>query len=159
MALRIVTICGPVVAAKPRVGALQREQRELDVAGELQLLARARQDLLDFSEGPVVAIARQILILLLQRLALRLCVRELALELDDLRVDGLHGTRGLIGLGAQSGGLRVARLQALRELRVALIELAVEHEAAHARHHHDDHQHQPHSAVPAPPPRCFGCDS
>ena len=119
---------------------MQREERKLGVAGQLQLLARRRQHLLDFGKGPVVAVARQIVVLLLQRLLRRLCVRELALQLRELRVDVMDGRERLVRLPAQFGRLRVDSLLTSGHARVEPIDLAIERIDAHtgrARHEHD----------------------
>ena len=111
---------------KPGIGALQREERELDVAGQLQLLARARQDLFDlrhassrrgcWRDPDIAAAAPGFARVASESLPWNwmICV--------SMRLDRAGC---LVGLGAQIGrlGMRVACEQALRELRVALVEL------------------------------------
>ena len=67
--------------AQARLGELQREQRSAHVAGELQLLLRDGEHLLDLGELPLVAVARQLLVERLERELLALRLGEPGLEL------------------------------------------------------------------------------
>jgi hypothetical protein len=142
---------GALRRREARVGILQRDQRELRVAGQLQLLARARQHLVDFLEHPRVAVARQVLVLLLQRLLGALRVGELAVELRELRVDLVRARERLFGLRPQLGRLRVERLLACDERSVEPVDFAVQRIAADARRaaEHDDDEPQRRAAAAA----------
>ncbi|ABA48339.1 hypothetical protein BURPS1710b_1230 [Burkholderia pseudomallei 1710b] len=128
---------------EPRIGVLQRDQRELRVAREQQLLARARQHLTDFLDHPRVAVARQILILLLQRGLRGLRVGELAFELRQLRIGLAHARERLFGLRAELGRLRVERLLPLGRVLIEAVDLAVQRIAADARRGRDHDDHEP----------------
>ena len=78
--------CGRSSRCSLRVGELQRDQRRRHVAGELQLLARDQQHLLDLGQRDLVARRREIAVERLQRRLLRLRFGEPRLEQRDLRL-------------------------------------------------------------------------
>ena len=75
----------PVDALQAAVRGLQREQRRLDVARELQLLRGNRERLLDLGQCPFVAGSRQLLVQRLERDLLILRFGEPAFERGHLR--------------------------------------------------------------------------
>ena len=77
------------------VGDLQRRQRAADVAGELQLLAREQQHLLDLGQRPFVARRRKLAVQRLERRLLRLRFAEAVFEQRDL---GLRVAQVLLGV-------------------------------------------------------------
>ena len=79
-ARRSGTNCGRSSRCELGVGELQRGQRGRHVAGELQLLARDQQHLLDFGERDLVARWRQVAVERLERGLLRLRFGDARLE-------------------------------------------------------------------------------
>jgi hypothetical protein len=134
---------GTVRRSQTRVGTLQREQRELRITRQFQLLARAREHLRHFGEGPVVAIAREVGVLLLQRLLGLLRIGQLAFELRHLRIDPMHGRHRLVGLHGECSGLRVVGLLALGQLLIETDDLAIERNAAGHGCTSNDHDDKP----------------
>jgi len=78
-----------------RVRRLQRDQRPLDVAGQLQLLAGDQQHLLDLGQRDFVAGRGEIAVQRLERRLLRLRFGEALLEQRDLRLRVAQVGRGL----------------------------------------------------------------
>ncbi len=74
----------PVKTREPRIGGLQRDQRRLDVARNLQLLVGDEQRLLDVGEQRLIAAARQFLIQCCERDLLVLRFGELGFEHAEL---------------------------------------------------------------------------
>ncbi len=125
-----------VGASEPRVGGLQRRQRGLDVAGELELLGRDGERLLDLCEQPLVARARQLLVERLERELLALRLEELRLERADPRQRVAHGVLRLLGEGAAVARLRSGFAQLLRHSLAQLDELAARPPPAPGEQHH-----------------------
>ncbi|MCY1364502.1 hypothetical protein D9M69_513060 [compost metagenome] len=99
-----------VGACQARVGALQRGQRDLHAAGQLQLLAGVGQQLLDLGDFPVVAVAHQVLVDLLQRRLLVAGLADLVFERADL---GLQFLDGVLRIARQHARLLHQRIVAL----------------------------------------------
>ena len=95
----------PLEALQLGVGELQRGERRRHVAGELQLLARDQQHLLDLGQRDLVARRREVAVERLQCRLLGLRFGETFLEQGDLRLR-VAQFRGGHGLAAARGDAR-----------------------------------------------------
>ena len=100
---------GPVDRAEAGVGGLQREQRGVHVAGELELLGGDGDGLFDLGQHPVVPAAGELLVHGLEGDLLALGFGQLGVEGADLALEVLEVFLGLPGEGAGlfGGGVTV----------------------------------------------------
>ena len=104
-----------VAAGEARIGRLQRHQRRLHIAGQLQLLRRDGEDLVDLGQRPLVAIARQLLVQRFQCHLLVLRFGELAIQLREARLRFAHGLLRRAGGDAGVAAVGVAVMQLERD--------------------------------------------
>ncbi len=113
---------GAVRALQAAVGGLERDQRSLEVARKLQLLAAHQEDLLHLRQDALVPVARQLQVQALQRQALILRLGQPALQHADLVLEIAQRS---LGLGRDLAAFLVVGVgldQPAREVVLQLVE-------------------------------------